>query len=49
MDNKEFAEKDTAFRKCCEKAGVEPTTRQALKWRMGKGKAYKVAILKQKI
>jgi hypothetical protein len=40
--NKEFAEKNEEFRNAC--AGhlppVEPTTRQASKWRNKKGKVY---------
>jgi hypothetical protein len=41
MTNKEFAEKDIAFKKACEKVGLVATKRQASKWRMNKGKAYK--------
>lgn len=41
MNNREFAEKDWTFRDYCEKAGVKPTKRQASKFRMGKGLAYK--------
>ena len=49
MDNKEFAEKDVKFNNACASLDMKATTRQASKWRMGKGRAYKVAILKQKI
>lgn len=41
MKNKEFAEKDVNFIRCCEAAGVEPTKRQASKFRNGKGRAFK--------
>jgi hypothetical protein len=41
VPNKVFALKDGGFRAACEAAGVEPTARQASKWRMGKGSAYK--------
>ena len=40
VTNKEFASKDKSFRYCCEAAGVEPTKRQASKFRMKKGKAW---------
>ena len=43
MTNNEFR-KDEFFRKCCEKAGVLPTTRQASKFRNDKGSARKVAV-----
>jgi hypothetical protein len=39
--NKEFSEKDEHFKKCCENAEVKATARQASKFRMGKGLAYK--------
>ena len=39
--NKVFAKESTAFQNACEKAGVEPTARQASKYRMKKGIAYK--------
>lgn len=41
VTNKEFAEKDEFFKNCCGKAGVNPTVRQASKFRNGKGSAYK--------
>ena len=41
MTNKEFSEKDQVFIKSCELAETKPTTRQASKFRMGKGKAFK--------
>ena len=39
--NAEFAKENATFRKACEAAGVEPTTRQASKYRNGQGIAYK--------
>ncbi len=38
--NKEFAAKDSAFIEACAKAEVQPTSRQASKFRRGYGKAY---------
>jgi hypothetical protein len=40
VPNKVFAAKDSAFRDACEKAGVQPTARQASKYRRGIGSAY---------
>jgi len=40
MSNREYAEKMEVFREACEGAKVEPTIRQASKWRNRKGKAY---------
>jgi len=37
-----FKEKDVKFIKACESAKIPPTKRQASKWLMHKGKAYKV-------
>jgi hypothetical protein len=42
MTNKEFAKSDQKFIDDCQKANVEPTARQASKYRMKKGKAYAV-------
>jgi len=39
--NTHFAETNEEFRKCCEKAGIEPTARQASKWRNQRGRAFK--------
>lgn len=39
MTNREFAAKDDTFRSCCSEAGVEPSVRQASKYRRGRGKA----------
>lgn len=41
VTNKKFTE-DGFFKACCKKAGVEPTMRQASKFRLEKGSAYKV-------
>jgi hypothetical protein len=41
VTNKEFAQKDSLFKSCCEAVSLEPTRRQASKYRSGKGKAYK--------
>ncbi len=40
MTNKEFL-KDKAFLECCKKANIEPSKRQASKFRNKKGIAYK--------
>lgn len=41
MTSRQFAATDPLFRKCCELAGIQPTKRQASKFRSerGKGKA----------
>ena len=39
-----FAGTDKSFAACCERANVQATTRQASKFRRGKGAAYKRAI-----
>lgn len=41
MNNTEFAEKDQEFRFACEKAQLPPTKRQASKYRLKSGRAYK--------
>lgn len=38
--NKEMSKANPRFHNACEKAGVEPTKRQASKWRNGKGLAF---------
>lgn len=43
MTNKKFANEDKVFKDACEKAGVEPTTRQASKFLNKKGLAYKTS------
>lgn len=40
MTNKKFAETNEHFQDCCIVAGVDPTTRQASKFRNKKGLAY---------
>jgi hypothetical protein len=47
MTNRYFAENNKDFRKACKLAGVEPTTRQASKWRRKQGSAWS-AWLKKK-
>ena len=41
VTNKAFSTDDGFFKKACDVAGVEATTRQASKFRMGKGLAFK--------
>jgi hypothetical protein len=41
MTNKEFSRSDPIFRKSCELAKCEATSRQASKYRRGKGRALK--------
>lgn len=41
VTNKMFAGADEVFKKACEKAGIPATVRQASKYRMKKGLAYK--------
>ena len=43
MTNKKFAEKSEEFRAACKLAGLNPTSRQASKYRNQKGLAYKAA------
>lgn len=45
MTNKEFANKNSNFIKHCTLANVKPTTRQASKFRKGKGAVYKMNVL----
>ena len=40
MSNKKFAEENGSFKEACKKAEVEPTTRQASKFRNKTGAAY---------
>ena len=42
LNNTQFAKKDRVFRKACEIINLPPTTRQASKYRAGKGKARTV-------
>ena len=41
QSNRDFAATDVRFKNACEKAGVAPTKRQASKFRMEKGQAFK--------
>ena len=41
MNNREFSKNDKEFIERCKKAKVEPTKRQASKFRRGKGLAYR--------
>ena len=43
MTNEEFRKCDPVFKKACEAANIEPTSRQASRWRNKKGIAYKVS------
>jgi len=48
MTNAEFAREDENFKKCCELASVEPSRRQASRWRRGTGlalAAFQIGIL----
>jgi hypothetical protein len=40
MTNREFSKTDEVFQRCCKEAGVEPTKRQASKYRAFKGRAF---------
>lgn len=42
LSNKEFSSQIKKFSHACQEAGIEPTKRQAAKWRNRKGKAYSV-------
>lgn len=44
--NQEFADSDSSFISTCNRSDIKPTKRQASKWRMKKGSAYK-SILKR--
>lgn len=41
MTNKEFAKTDGKFRDACAEVNIDPTKRQASKYRRKMGKAYK--------
>jgi len=43
MFNAEFAKTDKTFINACEQAGIDPSSRQAGKFRRGEGIAYRVA------
>jgi hypothetical protein len=40
MTNRQFSLKNDLFERCCNLARVQQTTRQASKFRMGRGKAF---------
>ena len=42
--NKEFANSDRGFKDACEKANIPATRRQASRWRLKKGLAWKFRI-----
>ena len=42
VSNSEFSKTNKKFKEFCKIAGVEPTVRQASKWRNQKGSAYKL-------
>ena len=42
LSNKEFAAQVKRFNAACEKAGINPTKRQAAKWRARRGIAFRV-------
>jgi hypothetical protein len=44
MTNKEYAKENKDFREACEKVKIEPTKRQASKYRHKKGKAWKGVV-----
>ena len=44
VTNGEFSKQDKLFRTCCELAEIEPTKRQASKFRRGFGKASKFKL-----
>jgi len=41
MTNRQFAKTNGEFQKACKQVGLEPTTRQASKWRRKLGLAWK--------
>jgi hypothetical protein len=45
LTNKDFAETNKLFRDCCAKADIDPTTRQASKWRNRKGLAFSMKFI----
>jgi hypothetical protein len=40
MTNSKFSRTNQEFKDSCSRANIEPTTRQASKWRSKKGKAW---------
>lgn len=49
VTNKEFAATDRKFRAACEAAGIEPTARQASKYRNNQGLAYQSKGMKTNV
>lgn len=47
MTNADFAREDKNLAQACRQAGIPVSKRQASKWRMGKGIAYKTAKLRR--
>lgn len=41
ITNKQFADGNILFKKCCDIAGIPPTRREASRFRNGKGLAFK--------
>ena len=41
LTNNQFSTQDSTFRECCTEAGVKNTKRQASKYRLGRGSAFK--------
>ena len=41
INNLKFSKEDETFKNACESAGIPATKRQASRYRMGKGKAFK--------
>jgi hypothetical protein len=48
MTNKKFAETNAEFIEACRAAGIEPTARQAGKWRDGRGSANRYRKIDRK-
>ena len=49
ISNKEFAAQDKKFQAACKAAGVEPTARQASKYRNNQGLAYQSKGMKNNV
>ena len=47
VDHSVFCKENIRFKDACSKVGIEPTKRQASKWRNRKGLAYRTVILKE--
>lgn len=45
VTNKQFSETNQFFQKCCEAVNLQPTSRQASKFRNKQGRAYKEGII----